>query len=164
MRLRLYGICKNGCTTPAQASHGYCSRCRLRKNNPPTFRPIGRFVNSEKERYCWSCKEIKKITLFPIHKTAPFGHGGMCKNCLIKRNNGYDPIKVFEYSEKFVEQGKSCAKCFSNEKLEIDHIIPKSLGGTDNIDNLQILCSTCNKRKKNKECIDYRIMIQFTSQ
>lgn len=159
MRMRLYGKCKNGCTTPAQGKHGYCSRCRLRNNNSPSFRPIGLWINSENQRYCWSCKQIKDISLFPISKTAPHGYGGMCKDCLIKRNNGYSPIEVFAFSEKHVKQGVSCAKCLSKDRLEIDHIFPKSLGGSDNISNLQILCRSCNRKKKNNECVDYRIMI-----
>ena len=98
--------------------------------------------------------------MFPVSKSAPFGHGGMCKNCLIKRNNKYNPEEVFEYAKMFVKQGIACAKCKSKNNLQIDHIVPRSIGGSDKIDNLQILCSSCNKRKNNKDCIDYRIMIQ----
>jgi len=40
-----------------------------------------------------------------------------------------------------------CAACGKTGPLEVDHIIPKSLNGTDNIKNLQFLCRSCNVSK-----------------
>jgi 5-methylcytosine-specific restriction endonuclease McrA len=37
-------------------------------------------------------------------------------------------------------------------KAHIDHIIPISIGGTSDLNNLQILCRTCNLAKSNKLC------------
>lgn len=34
-------------------------------------------------------------------------------------------------------------------RLHIDHILPKSQGGTDDNDNLRVLCSACNQGKSN---------------
>ena len=44
-----------------------------------------------------------------------------------------------------------CRACgFSDSlTLEIDHVKPRSLGGSDSLDNLQALCSFCNNTKKN---------------
>ena len=38
----------------------------------------------------------------------------------------------------------------TNIKMTIDHIIPKALGGRDEIDNYQILCEICNREKGDK--------------
>ena len=37
----------------------------------------------------------------------------------------------------------------SGVKLEVDHIVPLSLGGSNDIDNLQALCVQCNRGKSN---------------
>jgi len=43
--------------------------------------------------------------------------------------------------------GGRCKGCRSSEKLEYDHIIPVSLGGSSTERNLQLLCERCNRRK-----------------
>ena len=51
------------------------------------------------------------------------------------------------------EQGGNCNGCgthFESQHLEIDHIIARSVGGTDHIGNLQLLCGHCNRIKGNR--------------
>ena len=43
-----------------------------------------------------------------------------------------------------------CKEHFQSRLLEVDHIIATSVGGTDHIDNLQLLCSACNRVKGNR--------------
>lgn len=50
----------------------------------------------------------------------------------------------------FGEQEGVCNGCkteFPFKIFEVDHKLPKSRGGTDHIDNLQLLCSPCNRMK-----------------
>jgi len=44
------------------------------------------------------------------------------------------------------DQGR-CRQCGSAENLHFDHIIPYSRGGANTVDNIQLLCATCNLRK-----------------
>ncbi|WP_310474117.1 HNH endonuclease [Sandarakinorhabdus sp.] len=40
-----------------------------------------------------------------------------------------------------------CCKCGSHLDLSIDHIVPRSAGGSNEDDNLQTLCVPCNVKK-----------------
>ena len=47
--------------------------------------------------------------------------------------------------------GQVCRVCHKNvpdNEIEFDHIIPHSLGGPTNTENLRLLCGSCNRKKK----------------
>ena len=48
------------------------------------------------------------------------------------------------------QQAGDCAGCgqhFELRNLEVDHIVARAAGGTDHLDNLQLLCGACNRVK-----------------
>jgi len=55
--------------------------------------------------------------------------------------------------EQVVGEGK---KCGSKYALEIDHVVPVALGGTDELENLQLLCRAHNSRRAVKTFGVYR--------
>ena len=57
--------------------------------------------------------------------------------------------------ERFDHRCLCCGKQEPEIKLEGDHIVPVSKGGSTFIVNIQPLCGKCNKKKSNKT-IDYR--------
>lgn len=60
-----------------------------------------------------------------------------------------------DYSRTFVKLGRRdgfhCAICMSSESdLQIDHVIPVAQGGDNDLDNLQLLCRSCNAAKSDR--------------
>lgn len=67
------------------------------------------------------------------------------------------PPKIPEPLRDLVRQKANflCEYCHTAEhwqltRFTIDHILPISLGGTDNQENLALACFHCNRRKSNK--------------
>lgn len=58
-----------------------------------------------------------------------------------KRISARKRLNVYE------RDGYACVTCGTHENLTIDHIHPVSKGGTNDMDNLQTMCHSCNARK-----------------
>ena len=60
------------------------------------------------------------------------------------------PSAQMHKNELYGRQEGHCSGCkqhFRIRNLTIDHIVPQSKGGTDHIENLQLLCAACNSTK-----------------
>lgn len=66
-------------------------------------------------------------------------------------------LQGYEVREYLLEKfGRKCCYCGKeNVPLEVEHIIPKSRGGTDRIDNLCLACRDCNQRKGNQTAEEF---------
>ena len=51
--------------------------------------------------------------------------------------------------EVWRRDGGKCARCGSREKLEYDHIVPISKGGSNTARNIELLCEKHNRSKSN---------------
>ena len=70
-----------------------------------------------------------------------------------------DPISDSLRYQVLKASGGRCALCGAtkNERpLDVDHIIPRSRGGKNELTNLQVLCSKCNRSKGNQDDTDFR--------
>lgn len=56
-----------------------------------------------------------------------------------------------QYSMVLMLQGGVCAHCKGRGPFEADHIMPLSMGGTNELFNWQLLCDTCHQIKTNCE-------------
>ena len=66
-----------------------------------------------------------------------------------------DKLNSRRYKEQrqrvFARDGHLCAYCGTDQgEMHIDHIIPRKVGGDHSMDNLQVLCKSCNLRKSAK--------------
>ncbi|PKY11732.1 HNH endonuclease [Acidithiobacillus marinus] len=65
----------------------------------------------------------------------------------------------YEVREYLLEKwGRKCAYCDAEHTaLTIDHIHPKSKGGSDRVSNLTLACFPCNQRKNNQDVQDFLV-------
>ncbi|MBW4569887.1 MAG: HNH endonuclease [Tolypothrix carrinoi HA7290-LM1] len=63
----------------------------------------------------------------------------------------------YEVREYLLEKwGRKCAYCGAeNVPFEIEHIHPKSKGGSDRVSNLTLACHLCNQAKGNRDIKDF---------
>lgn len=61
-----------------------------------------------------------------------------------------EPITAEMKRAVFKADGFECVYCSAQSVLEVDHVHPHSLGGTNEMENLVTACNRCNGRKKAK--------------
>ncbi len=63
----------------------------------------------------------------------------------------------YEVREYLLQKwGHKCAYCGTeNQPLEVEHIVPKSRGGSDRVSNLTLACHSCNQAKENRDIREF---------
>lgn len=70
-----------------------------------------------------------------------------------RRRNADGKHSYGEWETLKAQYNWTCPCCKKREpkmKLSVDHIVPLSKGGSNNIENIQPLCRSCNCKKNNK--------------
>lgn len=74
--------------------------------------------------------------------------------------DGYVPGSVrYEVLKRAKYRCELCGAHEDQAALHIDHIIPRSKGGSDDISNFQSLCVTCNTSKRDRDDTDFRAVL-----
>jgi 5-methylcytosine-specific restriction endonuclease McrA len=76
--------------------------------------------------------------------TAPWEHR--------RRSAGYIPGSLrYEIIRRAAGRCEACGISVEERALEVDHIIPRNKGGSDDPTNLQALCYVCNSQKRDRD-------------
>jgi 5-methylcytosine-specific restriction endonuclease McrA len=98
-----------------------------------------------------SCGCQSKGPNFPVrpnHIISRSRHHGMNRRAREKRAGGRLPKGVKEFLS--LRQRQNCAICecyIEHGSGEVDHIVPLAKGGSNELENVQLLCRTCNRSK-----------------
>ena len=71
-----------------------------------------------------------------------------------------------KFAKVYAKTNGKCAYCgveLKENEISIDHIQPKSKGGTNTEDNLFLCCKSCNSRKKNRTLKEFRFYSSLKS-
>ena len=84
-----------------------------------------------------------------------FHYGFVTARTDIPRRTDIDAPKNYRQNRHVLygQQEGQCNGCrshFEFRHLEVDHIVPVSKGGSDHMENLQLLCGHCNRTKGNR--------------
>lgn len=75
------------------------------------------------------------------------------------RSQNFDPVPGsirWQILRRAMGRCEACGISAVERALHVDHIIPRSWGGSNDISNFQALCSTCNVQKLNGDATDFR--------
>lgn len=62
----------------------------------------------------------------------------------------------YEVLKRANQRCECCGVSITNKPIDVDHIVPRSLGGANSINNYQALCYECNTNKGNRDDTDFR--------
>jgi diadenosine tetraphosphate (Ap4A) HIT family hydrolase len=62
----------------------------------------------------------------------------------------------YEVLKRANQRCECCGVSILDKPIDVDHIVPRSLGGANSINNYQALCYECNTNKGNRDDTDFR--------
>ena len=69
----------------------------------------------------------------------------------------------YEVLRRANQRCECCGVSVADKPIDVDHIVPRSLGGANDINNYQALCYECNTNKGNRDSTDFRTLSSMFS-
>ena len=131
-------------------NHGIVTAIRSERNNIIAYQLNGysNLTSEQREELLAACQE-KYEEYLDARGQQIYQHRRMARG-YISGTLKYEVMKRARY------RCELCGVSAAEMALEVDHIQPRSLGGGDELSNLQALCYRCNARKGNKDDTDFR--------
>ncbi|MCY3831557.1 MAG: DNA methyltransferase [Chloroflexi bacterium] len=109
-----------------------------------------------------SPKAAELVTLRMRDELGLFYQGTVRRDIPRRTDLGPLPTPRSHRNALYGEQGGDCAGCgehFRLANLEVDHIVARAAGGTDHVENLQLLCGACNRVKGDRGMAYLRVKL-----
>lgn len=130
---------------------------KWRKQNPTAFRAIQQRYNRKSRAQFpnrWKSYEHRNHSTWNQRypwRMLMFNHSNRAE----QEYGLHDHFTEAQLQALVDQYGWACFRCGFPEDIEIDHIIPLACGGSNAIDNIQLLCCGCH-RHKGLKTTDYR--------
>jgi ATP adenylyltransferase len=93
-------------------------------------------------------KSLQRLEAY-LDSRDPFGHR--------RRSPGYISGSIrYQVLKRAKFHCELCGISAEEKALEVDHILPRNCGGSDELSNLQALCYSCNSMKRDTDDTDFR--------
>ena len=140
--------------------YSFCSNCL--ENKPVFMFRKGRgHARGDLHAWCNNCNYVSHQKYYKENKDELIHKAKAANN---KRRSILNELTEHYTKEEWLHllesSGYRCQHCNSPYELCADHVYPISKGGNNTIDNIQVLCRSCNSRKSNKTD---RMSIRYTT-
>src|SRR6185437_13520610 len=111
-----------------------------------------RYQKRSKYKQKWKAKNPEKWAEINRRHVRKWQARNPEKNKVLQRRTklqrrAFGTVSSADFRFVFDHHAHRCVYCASTERLEIDHRVPVSRGGTNSLENLQIACRSCNGQK-----------------
>jgi len=124
---------------------------RPQKAEPEAAR-FGKVKPEEESEGLFEFSELEKEVTENAAKESADGKAELDQQAPMDYHDPLHPASITPVVRRkvWIRNKGQCAACGSRKDLQYDYIVPISKGGNNTLDNLQLLCETCNQKKSDK--------------